>query len=44
EPAPMSSDILFRTSASLKVPQDVSLEDLQRCLERLADDLMVEIK
>ena len=44
ESAPMSSDILFRTSASLKVPQDVSLEDLQRCLERLADDLMVEIK
>jgi glycine cleavage system regulatory protein len=40
----MSSDILFRTSASLKVPQDVSLEDLQWCLERLADDLMVEIK
>jgi glycine cleavage system regulatory protein len=44
ESAPMSSDILFRTSASLKVPQDVSLEDLQWCLERLADDLMVEIK
>jgi glycine cleavage system regulatory protein len=44
EPAPMSSDILFRTSARLKVPQDVSLEELQRSLERLADDLMVEIK
>ena len=40
----MSSDILFRTSARLKVPQDVSLEELQRSLERLADDLMVEIK
>jgi glycine cleavage system regulatory protein len=35
---------LFRTSASLKVPQDLSLEDLQQSLERLADDLMVEIK
>lgn len=44
EPAPMSSDILFRTSASLKVPTDLSLEDLQQNLERLADDLMVEIR
>jgi glycine cleavage system regulatory protein len=44
EPAPMSSDILFRTRASLKVPQDLSLEDLQQSLERLADDLMVEIE
>lgn len=44
EPAPMSGDILFRTNASLKVPQNLSLEDLQRNLERLADDLMVEIK
>ena len=44
EPAPMSGEVLFRTSATLKVPQELSSEDLQQELERLADDLMVEIK
>ena len=43
-PAPMSSDLLFRTKATLKVPQDLALDVLQEELERLADDLIVEIR
>lgn len=43
-PAPMSSDPLFRTQATLQVPQGMQLEDLQAELERLADDLIVELK
>ncbi len=42
-PAPMSSDILFRTRATLRVPQGMILEDLQKELESLADDLIVEL-
>lgn len=42
-PAPMSSDILFRTRATLRVPQGMMLEDLQKELESLADDLIVEL-
>ena len=43
-PAPMSSDSLFRTRATLRVPKELKLDDLQTELERLADDLIVEIK
>ena len=43
-PAPMAGDILFRASASLKVPDDLSIDVLQEALENLADDLIVEIK
>ncbi len=43
-PAPMSADLLFRTKATVKVPQELSLDDLQQGLERLADDLIVELK
>ena len=42
-PAPMSSDILFRTRATLRVPQGIALEELQQELESLADDLIVEL-
>ena len=42
-PAPMSSDVLFRTRAILRVPQGMELEDLQQELESLADDLIVEL-
>ena len=42
-PAPMSSDVLFRTRAMLRVPQGMELEDLQQELESLADDLIVEL-
>ena len=43
-PAPMSSDVLFKANAILEVPEQVSLEQLQDKLERLADDLIVEIE
>jgi len=43
EPAPMSGEILFRARATLRVPGNVSLEELQSTLEKLADDLMVEL-
>lgn len=43
-PAPMSGAALFKTRASLKVPTDLALEDLQSKLEQLADDLIVEIE
>ena len=43
-PAPMSSDALFKANAILDVPTNVALEQLQEKLERLADDLIVEIE
>ncbi len=43
-PAPMSGAPLFRTKAMLRVPQEMELEELQTELERLADDLIVELK
>ena len=42
--APMAGDILFKASASLKVPDGLSIDVLQQALENLADDLIVEIK
>ena len=42
--APMSSDVLFKAKANLKVPVGLELELLQREIERLADDLIVEIQ
>jgi glycine cleavage system regulatory protein len=43
-PAPMSSDALFKAKATLEVPEQVALEQLQEKLEQLADDLIVEIE
>lgn len=43
-PAPMSGSALFKTNASLKVPADLALDELQSKLEQLADDLIVEIE
>lgn len=43
-PAPMSSDILFRARAVLRVPETVDLDGLRDELERIADDLIVEIQ
>jgi glycine cleavage system regulatory protein len=42
--APMSSDALFKAKATLEVPEQVALEQLQNKLEKLADDLIVEIE
>jgi glycine cleavage system regulatory protein len=41
--APMSGGLLFKASAELDVPAELSLEELHRTLEGLANDLMVEI-
>jgi len=43
KPAPMSSEPLFHAEALLAVPLTLSLDVLQRRLETLADDLMVEL-
>ena len=42
-PAPMSGDVLFKASASLKVPRGLSVDLLQNALENIADDLIVDI-
>ena len=44
DPAPMSGDVLFRAQAVLQIPTGMLVEDLQEVLERLADDLIVELK
>ena len=44
DPAPMSGDVLFRAHAILQIPTGMLVEDLQEVLERLADDLIVELK
>ncbi|MDP1932255.1 MAG: ACT domain-containing protein [Gammaproteobacteria bacterium] len=41
--APMSGELLFNAQAVLKVPVDLDLDALQAQLEKLADDLIVEI-
>lgn len=42
-PAPMSGEPLFHADALLAVPLTLALDLLQRRLEELADDLMVEL-
>ena len=42
--APMSGETLFNAKAVVKVPVELDLDELQLELERLADDLIVEIK
>ncbi len=41
--APMSGETLFNAKALLKVPADLDRDNLKTQLERLADDLIVEI-
>jgi len=41
--APMSADTLFRARAELRVPQGIDMEALKEGLERIADDLIVDI-
>ncbi|MBR7888811.1 glycine cleavage system protein R [Marinomonas sp. A79] len=43
EPAPMSSDMLFKTDMVLMVPNTLSLADLEAALENISSDLMVEL-
>jgi len=40
----MAGDTLFKAEAQLQVPQGLNLDRLQRELEQLADDLIVEIQ
>ena len=41
--APMAGGTMFRATARLRAPTSVLLEDLQQDLERIADDLMVDV-
>jgi len=43
-PAPMAGGTLFKAEAQLQVPKGLNLDRLQRELEQLADDLIVEIQ
>jgi len=42
--APMSGDMLFEARAHVRVPADIDLASLRAGLERLANDLVVEVK
>lgn len=42
--APMSGETLFNARVRLKVPADLNLDELQRGLEQIADDLIVDIQ
>ena len=41
--APMSGETLFRARARLRLPADVPEEELRETLEKLADELMVDV-
>ena len=41
--APMSGDKLFQATARLHLPPELSLDDLRRELESVAQDLMVDV-
>ena len=43
ESAPMSGEPLFRAEAELAPPEDVDLDRIRDALERLADELMVDV-
>lgn len=39
----MSAELLFKAEASLRVHEDIDLDDLQESLEAIASDLMVDL-
>lgn len=43
ESAPMSGEPLFRAEAELAPPEDVAVDRIRDALERLADELMVDV-
>jgi len=43
ESAPMSGEALFRAEAELAPPADVDVERIRAALERLADEMMVDV-
>ncbi len=42
-PAPMSGDVLFKAIANLTLPRNLDIDVLSEDLEKLTDDLIVEI-
>ena len=42
-PAPMSGDVLFKAIANLTLPKNLDIDVLREDLEKLTDDLIVEI-
>ena len=43
ESAPMSGERLFRARAELATPAELALDEIKGALERLADDMMVDV-
>jgi glycine cleavage system regulatory protein len=43
EPAPMSSEMLFKTEMVLSVPASLPVSELEAALESISSDLMVEL-
>jgi glycine cleavage system regulatory protein len=41
--APMSGEVLFQATADLRIPHDVSLDELRETLETIATELMVDL-
>ena len=41
--APMSGEVLFEATADLRIPSDVSLDELRDTLETIATELMVDL-
>ena len=41
--APMSGEVLFEATADLRIPNDVSLDELREALETIATELMVDL-
>jgi len=43
EPAPMSSEMLFKADLVLRAPDGLQLSDIEAALERIGSDLMIEL-
>lgn len=43
EPAPMSSEMLFKAELEIALPSSTSLEELEKAVEAISSDLMVEL-
>jgi glycine cleavage system regulatory protein len=44
ESAPMTGEILFKAQITLQIPQGCNMEELQKNLEKIAGDLMVDFR
>ena len=42
--APMSGELMFRAEAQLRLPAELSFDELQERLERVANDLVVDLR